>query len=45
VGGRDRGLHDIKRSRPLAHGPFGTATPQAPARQLLHVLPQTAASG
>src|SRR5215213_3563226 len=28
IGGRDRGLQD-KRSSPLAHGPYNTATPAA----------------
>jgi hypothetical protein len=40
VGGRDRGLQHTKRSRPLAHGPSGTATSQPQARQLLHASPQ-----
>ena len=29
IGGRDRGLQDNKRSSPLAHGPYSTATPAA----------------
>jgi hypothetical protein len=29
---RDRGLQDNERSSPLAHGPQGTATPQAPGQ-------------
>jgi len=35
IGGSDRGLHDNERSRPLAHGPYQTATPQAPDSQLV----------
>ena len=36
IRGSDRGLQDNKRSRPLAHGPYRTAIPQAPDSQLVH---------
>jgi hypothetical protein len=36
VGGRDRGLQANQRSRPLAQGPYGTATPQAPSQSTGH---------
>jgi hypothetical protein len=36
VGRRDRGLHNEKRSSPLARGPYQTAIPHAPDRQLVH---------
>jgi hypothetical protein len=32
IGRRDRGLQDNERSSPPAHGPYGTATPQAPGQ-------------